>query len=92
MLIACNSFFEVKKLKEFLSSEFDMKDLGEAKKILGMDILRDQSKGILYLSQRKYIEKVVQHSLWVMQKVCLLLILPLILNYPINEEEEMVRI
>ena len=31
-----------------------------AKKILRMEILRDRAKGILYLSQRKYIEKLVQ--------------------------------
>ena len=37
-----------------------MKDLGEVKKILGMKILRDQAKGVLHLSQRKYIEKVLQ--------------------------------
>ena len=60
MLLACSSLFEVENLKVLLSSEFDMKDLGEAKKILGMEILRDRAKGVLYLSQRKYIEKVVQ--------------------------------
>lgn len=31
----------VKKLKELLSTEFEMKDLGESKKILGMKIVRD---------------------------------------------------
>ncbi|XP_057532923.1 uncharacterized protein LOC130810814 [Amaranthus tricolor] len=60
MLVACSSLLKVEDLKELLSSEFDMKDLGEAKKILGMEILRDRAKGVLYLSQRKYIEKVVQ--------------------------------
>ena len=39
MLVACSSLFEVENLKVLLSSEFDMKDLGEAKKILGMEIL-----------------------------------------------------
>ena len=60
ILVACNSLFEVENLKDLLSSEFDIKDLGEAKKILRMDILRDRAKGALYHSQRKYIEKVVQ--------------------------------
>ena len=60
MLVACNSLFEVENLKELLSSDFDMKDLSEAKKILEMEILKDGAKGLLYLSQRKYIEKVVQ--------------------------------
>ena len=38
-----------------------MKDLGAAKKILGMEIHRDQSVGKLYLSQKRYIEKLLEH-------------------------------
>ena len=37
-----------------------MKELGEAKKLLGMEIMRKRSKGVLYLSQSRYIEKVMQ--------------------------------
>jgi hypothetical protein len=47
-------------MKKFLSSEFDMKDLGAAKKILGMEITRDQNSGLLFLSQQSYIKKVLQ--------------------------------
>ena len=36
-----------------------MKELGAAKKILGMDISRDRQAGKLFLSQNKYIEKVL---------------------------------
>ena len=36
-----------------------MKDLGAAKKILGMEILRDRVAGRLSLSQKGYIEKVL---------------------------------
>jgi hypothetical protein len=36
MLIAAKSMFEVKRLKSLLSDEFEMKDLGGAKKILGL--------------------------------------------------------
>ena len=60
MVVTCRDLFEVENFKVLLSSEFDMKDLGEAKKILGMEILRDRAKGILYLSQRRYIEKVLR--------------------------------
>src|SRR5438105_15926987 len=35
-----------------------MKDLGAAKKTLGMEIMRDRKSGKLYLSQKGYIEKV----------------------------------
>src|ERR1044072_4067134 len=37
-----------------------MKDLGAAKKILGMEILRDRSAKKLWLSQKKYIEDVLK--------------------------------
>ena len=36
-----------------------MKDLGAAKKILGMEILRDRVAGRLSLSHKGYIEKVL---------------------------------
>ena len=38
MLVAAKSKQEIVKLKSLLSSEFDMKDLGAAKKILGIEI------------------------------------------------------
>ena len=41
MLITAKSICEVDKLKALLCKEFDMKDLGIAKKILGMEIRRD---------------------------------------------------
>ena len=44
-------------LKGQLSREFEMKDLGKAKKILGTQIIRDESKGILKISQSAYLEK-----------------------------------
>jgi len=37
-----------------------MKDLGEAKKILGMEITRDRGLGRLWLSQENYILKVLE--------------------------------
>ena len=47
-------------MKHLLNSEFDMKDLGPAKKILGMEIIRNRKKCIMILSQRKYLEKVLR--------------------------------
>ncbi|CAL2228538.1 unnamed protein product [Prunus armeniaca] len=43
MLIACKDMSKILKLKTLLGMEFDMKDLGSAQKILGMDIRRDRS-------------------------------------------------
>jgi hypothetical protein len=42
MLIAAKSMKEITTLKAQLSSEFEMKDLGPTKKILGMEIKRDR--------------------------------------------------
>jgi DNA-binding transcriptional regulator YiaG len=56
MLIATRSMLEVKRLKSLLSDEFEMKDLGAAKKIQGMEIHMERKAGKLYLSQRKYIQ------------------------------------
>ena len=46
--------------KKFLSSKFDMKDLGEASFVLGIEIYRDRSKGVLGLSQKAYIERMLK--------------------------------
>ena len=59
MLIACSSSVEVKKMKDQLSKSFDMKDLGEARKILGMKIKRDRVKGVVWLMQSQYLEKLI---------------------------------
>jgi len=42
MLIAVRNKTHVQKFKAQLKKEFDMKDLGETKKILGMEITRDK--------------------------------------------------
>lgn len=60
MLIASKSKVEIDKLKAQLSSEFEMKDLGEAKKILGMEITRDRARGTIWLTQTQYLKKVLQ--------------------------------
>ncbi|TXG53180.1 hypothetical protein EZV62_022349 [Acer yangbiense] len=40
--------------------EFDMKDLGVAKKIIGMETKKDRKTGKLWLSQKMYIHKVLE--------------------------------
>ena len=60
MLIASRNQGEILRLKAQLSKEFEMKDLGEAKKILGMEIARDRQRGTLCLTQKQYLKKVLQ--------------------------------
>ncbi|CAM8920197.1 unnamed protein product [Rhodiola kirilowii] len=58
MLIFCNNQKQVDLSKDFLSSSFAMKDMGEADVILGIRIKRE-NKGIT-LSQSHYVEKVLK--------------------------------
>ncbi|RVW58895.1 Retrovirus-related Pol polyprotein from transposon TNT 1-94 [Vitis vinifera] len=44
MLVACKEKRHLEQVKEMLKAEFEMKDLGSAKRILGMEIERDRSK------------------------------------------------
>ncbi|KAL2608964.1 hypothetical protein R1flu_027537 [Riccia fluitans] len=50
MLIVAKDKLEMEKLKALLSAEFSMKDLGAAKRILGMEIHRDMKGGRLWLT------------------------------------------
>ena len=59
ILLACNDNNMLHETKRFLSSKFDMKDLGEASYVLGIEIHRDRSIGVLSRSQKSYIEKVL---------------------------------
>ena len=59
MLIVAKNKEEIRKVKVQLSKEFEMKELGATKKILGMEILRDRKVGKLYLSRKGYIEKIL---------------------------------
>jgi hypothetical protein len=60
MLIVGQDANMVGSLKKELFKSFDMKDLGPARQILGMQILRDRKAKKLWLSQEKYIERVLE--------------------------------
>ncbi|KAK3032253.1 hypothetical protein RJ639_037427 [Escallonia herrerae] len=51
MLVAGSSMGRINELKKKLASTFSMKDLGEAKQLLGMRITRDRKQKKLWLSQ-----------------------------------------
>ena len=57
MLIAGSSIEDINNLKKQLSKQFAMKDLGPAKQILGMRIIKDRANGTLKLSQTEYVKK-----------------------------------
>jgi hypothetical protein len=60
ILLASSDVSLLLETKRFLSSSFDMKDLGEASFVLGIEIHRDRRKGVLGLSQKAYLEKVLK--------------------------------
>eukprot|EP00253_Pinus_taeda_P007769 PITA_07769 len=60
MLLAGNDKEIIQDLKTQLSSKFDMKDIGAANYILGMEIKRDRAKRNQWLNQRKYVETILQ--------------------------------
>jgi Reverse transcriptase (RNA-dependent DNA polymerase) len=60
ILLASSDLDMLFETKRFLSKKFDMKDLGEASYVIGIEIYRDRSRGMLGLSQKAYIEKMLK--------------------------------
>ena len=59
MLLASKDMSRINDLKKKLKSEFDMKDLGNAKRILGIEITRNRAENKLCLKQCNYLLKLV---------------------------------
>ncbi|GAA0170757.1 transmembrane signal receptor [Lithospermum erythrorhizon] len=60
ILLATNDLGLLHNTKSFLSKNFEMKDMGEASYVIGIEIFRDRSQGLLRLSQKVYINKVLE--------------------------------
>ncbi|KAH9783426.1 hypothetical protein KPL71_009306 [Citrus sinensis] len=60
MLIASKNRDEIERLKKQLASEFEMKDLGDAQRILGMKIRRDKKNESVWLTQKSYLKKMLE--------------------------------
>ena len=60
MLVAGSNMHDINVLQKKLANSFAMKDLGAAKKILGMRITRDRKNCKMTLSRGEYIEKVLE--------------------------------
>ena len=70
MLTVGKSMIHINALKNQLSREFAMKDLGVANHILSMMIERDRSKRLLWLSQEKYIKICFKSLGCIVQRRC----------------------
>ena len=60
ILLASNNPDSLFETKHMLSTHFDTKDLSEASYVLGIKILCDRANGVIKLSQRTYIKKILR--------------------------------
>ena len=60
ILIAGNNKEMIETTKRWLSSNFEMKDMGEVNYILSVKIIRDCTKRLLSLIQETYIKKILE--------------------------------
>ena len=60
ILLAGNSKEMIDTAKKWLSSNFEMKDMGEASYVLNVKIVRDRAKRLLGLSQETYIKRMLE--------------------------------
>ena len=62
ILLSISDINLLHETKKFLSSKFDTMDLGEASFVLEIDTHRDRENGVLGLSQKAYLEKVLKNT------------------------------
>ncbi|KAL8161807.1 hypothetical protein V2J09_013296 [Rumex salicifolius] len=60
ILLAANDMGLLHDIKKYLSKNFEMKDMGQASYVIGIEIFRNRSQGWLSLSQKGYINKVLE--------------------------------
>ena len=58
-MLAANDLGILYETKDFLSKNFEMRDMGEASYVIGISIFRKRSQGLLGLSQKAYIEEIL---------------------------------
>ena len=60
ILLVVDSKEMIDTTKKWLSSNFEMKNMGEASYVLGVKIVRDHAKRLLDLSQETYIKRMLK--------------------------------
>jgi len=60
ILLATNDLGLLSETKKFIFNNFEMKNMGEIYYVIGIEIFCDKSQRLLDLSQKKYINKVLQ--------------------------------
>ena len=59
LLLGANKL-QLNKLKKQLMGRFEMTDMGDVSRILGMNVARDRKKGTIIINQREYTEDVIE--------------------------------
>ena len=60
ILFTTNDLGLLHETKKFLSSNFEMKDMGKTSYVIGIEIFQNRSQGMLGLSQKAYISKALK--------------------------------
>ena len=60
IFLAANDLDIIHETKKFIAKNFEIKDMGEASHVIGIKIFRDKLRGLLRLSQKAYIKKVLE--------------------------------
>ena len=60
ILLATNDLGLLHETKKFLSRNFEVKDMGEVSYVIRIEIFHNRSQGLLGLSQKVYINKVLE--------------------------------
>jgi ATP-binding cassette subfamily B (MDR/TAP) protein 1 len=60
ILVIVNDVQMLNSVKEYLNSQFSMKDMGKVAYVLGIKIYRDRSRHLLVLTQSNYLDKVLK--------------------------------
>jgi len=60
ILLATNDLGLLHETKKFFSRKFEVKDMGEVSYVMGIEIFCKRSQGLLGLSQKAYINKILE--------------------------------
>lgn len=87
MLFLCNDMNEMNFIKERMTLEFEIKDLGSVENFMGIEIQRDRKHRILTLSQEKYARDILMRFDMIDSKPRAI---PIEVNLDLNDENDTV--
>jgi len=60
ILLTTNDIVLLHDVNKFLFNKFEIKDMGEVSYVIGIEISRERSQGVLGFSQKGYIKKMLE--------------------------------